>query len=59
VCAHDVERGLAAGQDPEERLLESSEVDDRRRRLCCEPRRVVKQLAPGELWIDAVPHHGL
>ena len=57
VCADDVERRLAAGQVPEERLLKSSEVDHRWRRLGRKPRRVVNQLAPGELWIDAVAHH--
>ena len=59
VCAHDVERRLAAGQDPEERLLESSEVDDRWRRLRREPRRIVSELAPDVGGIGAVPHHRL
>jgi hypothetical protein len=59
VCAHDVERRLAAGQDPEERLLESGEVDDRWRWLWREPRSIVGELAPDEVRIGAVPHHRL
>ena len=59
VCAHDVERRLAASQDPEERLLKSSEMDDRWCRLWREPRRIVSELAPDEAGIDAVPHHRL
>jgi hypothetical protein len=59
VCAHDVERRFATGEGPEERLLESSEVDDCWRRLRRESRGIVCELAPGELWIDAVPHHRL
>src|SRR5262249_24082067 len=59
VCAHDVERRLAAGPAPEERLLESGEVDDGWCRLWSEPRSIVSELAPDEVGIGALPHHRL
>jgi hypothetical protein len=59
VCAHDVERRLADSQDAEERLLKSSEMDDRWCRLWREPRSIVSELAPDSAGIDAVPHHRL
>jgi hypothetical protein len=59
ICANDLEWRLTAGQRTKERLLESREVDDRRRRLWREPRGVVSQLAPGEAGFDAVSPHGL
>jgi hypothetical protein len=40
-------------------LGKPSEVDNRWRRLRREPRRILSELAPGEVGIDAVPHHGL
>jgi len=55
--ADDVERKHAGGQRAKERLLESSEVDDRRRGLLRESRGVVGQLAPGAASVDSGPHH--
>ena len=57
--ADHVERKHSGGQRAKERLLESSEVDDRRRGLLRETRGLVGQLAPGELSVDSGPHHVL
>jgi hypothetical protein len=57
VCADNVERSLAASQHPQERLLESSEVDDGGRRLWCKPRGIVSKFAPD--FGGTVPHHRL
>ena len=57
--ADHVERKHAGGQRAKERLLESSEVDDRRRGLLRETRGLVGQLAPGEASVDSGPHHVL
>src|SRR6185436_925243 len=57
--ADHVERTHAGGQRAKERLLESSEVDDRRRGLLREARGLVGQLAPGAASVDSGPHHGL
>jgi hypothetical protein len=57
--ADDVERKHAGGQGAKERLLESREVDDRRRGLLRETRGLVGQLAPGAAPVDRGPHHGL
>ena len=57
--ADHVERKHAGGQRAKERLLESSEVDDRRRGLLRETRGLVGQLAPGGLSVDSGPHHVL
>ena len=55
--AHDVEGRRSAGQRTEEWLLESSEVNDRWRRLPGQRRGFVGELAPGNLRIDAVLGH--
>ena len=57
--ADHVERKHAGGQRAKERLLESSEVDDRRRGLLRETRGLVGQLAPGAASVDSGPHHVL
>jgi hypothetical protein len=57
--AEHVERKHASGQFAKEGLLESSEVDDRRRGLLRETRGLVGQLAPGATSVDSGPHHGL
>ena len=57
--ADHVERKHAASQCAKERLLESSEVDDRRRRLVRETGGSVAQLAPGEVSVDRAPQHVL
>jgi hypothetical protein len=57
--ADHVERKHASGQRAKERLLESSEVDDRRGGLLRETRGLVSQLAPGAAFVDSGPHHGL
>ena len=57
--AEHVERKHAGGQRAKERLLESSEVDDRRRGLLRETRGLVGQLAPGAASVDSGPHHVL
>jgi hypothetical protein len=54
-----VERENAGGQRVKERLLESSEVDDRRRGLLRETRGLIGQLAPGMASVDSGPHHVL
>src|SRR6185295_18796926 len=58
-CADHVKRKHAAGQRAKERLLELSEVDDRRRGLVRETRGLVGQLAPGMASVDSGPHHVL
>ena len=55
----DVEREEAGAQRAKERLLESSEMDDRRRGLLRETRGLVAERAPGELPVDSGPHHVL
>ena len=57
--ADHVERKHAGGQRAKERLLESSEVDDRRRGLLRETRGLVGQLAPGAASVDSGPQHVL
>jgi hypothetical protein len=57
--ADHVEWKDAGGQRAKERLLESSEVDDRRRGLLRETRGLIGQRAPGELPVDCSPHHVL
>ena len=57
--ADHVERKAAGAQRAKERLLESSEMDDRRRGLLRETRGLVGQRAPGELSVDSGPHHVL
>jgi len=54
-----VEREEAGGQRAQERLLESSEMDDRRRGLLRETCGLVAERAPGELPVDRGPHHVL
>src|SRR6185295_18751347 len=58
-CADHVKRKHADGQRAKERLLELSEVDDRRRRLLRETRGLIGQLAPGMASVDSGPHHVL
>ena len=55
--ADHVERKHAGGQRAKERLLESSEVDDRRRGLLRETRGLVGQLAPGAASVDSGLQH--
>jgi len=57
--ADDVEREEVAAQRAKERLLESSEMDDRRRGLLREARGLVAQRAPREVSVDSGPHHVL
>jgi hypothetical protein len=57
--ADHVKRKHAGGQPAKERLLELSEVDDRRRGLLGETRGVVGQPAPGMASVDGGPHHVL
>jgi len=57
--ADHVERTHAGGQRAKERLLESSEVNDRRRGLLRESRGVVGQLTPRGVSVDTVSHHAL
>ncbi len=57
--AEHVERKHSGDQRAKERLLESSEVDDRRRGLLREIGRLVGQLAPGEVSLDSVAQHVL
>ena len=52
-----VEREEAGGQRAKERLLESSEMDDRRRGLLREARGLVGQRTPGDLSVERGPHH--
>ncbi len=59
VRADDIDWRHAAGQRAEERQLESREVDDRRRGLLRETRRLVRQPAPGDAGIDTILHHAL
>ena len=49
----------AGGQRAKERLLESSEMDDRRRGLLRETGGLIGQLAPGMASVDSGPHHVL
>ena len=55
--AEDVEGKLLAGQRAEKRLLESSEVNDRWRRLTGERGGFVGQLPPGDVCIDSALCH--
>jgi hypothetical protein len=55
--ADHVEWKYARGQRAEERLLESSEVNNRWRGLLRETGGLVRQLLPGALGIDSVPYH--
>jgi hypothetical protein len=57
--ADHVERKHAGGQCAKERLLESSEMDDRRRGLLRETRGLIGQLAPDMASVDSGPHHVL
>ena len=57
--ADHVERKHAGGQRAKERLLESSEVNDRRRGLVRETGGLVGQLAPCAASVDSVSHHAL
>src|SRR5262249_43564184 len=57
--ADHVERKDAGAQCAKERLLESSEMDHRRRGRLRETRGVVGQRAPGELSVDSGAHHVL
>ena len=57
--AHHVERKHVGRQRAKERLLESSEVDDRRRRLLRKTRGLVGQLSPCEVPVDSGRHHAL
>ena len=52
--AENVEGKRPAGQRAEKRLLESSEVNDRWRRLTGERRGFVGQLLPRHVCVDAV-----
>jgi hypothetical protein len=51
--------GHALSQRAKKRLLELSEVDDRRRGLLRETRSLIGQLAPGMASVDSGPHHVL
>jgi len=57
--ADHVERQHASRQRAKERLLESSEMDDRRRGLLRETRGLFRQLGPGMASVDGGPHHVL
>src|SRR5207237_6609266 len=57
--ADHVERKEAGAQRAKERLLESSEMDHRRRGLLREARGLAGQRAPGELSVDSGAHHVL
>jgi hypothetical protein len=58
-CADHIERKEADAQRPKERLLESGEVDNRRRGLPRETRGLVGQRAPGMAPVDSGPRHVL